>query len=118
MAAGAGFLGVSLREVREAQAATKAWHARHGGDVMSLQDLMTLPEDVPWRARHHACAPKADADAYEIDTDRLSCWRDLIWWTAHLMGKRWLELTDWDELLRETAEGDGSRIIAEAQAAA
>lgn len=115
---GTGFLAVSLREIREYQAAEEAWQARHQGEAHSLQDLMTLPDEVPWRARHHACAPKADSDAYEISTDRLVSWRDLTWWTAHLMAKSWLEVTDWDELLRETADGEGTRIVAQRQDAA
>jgi hypothetical protein len=105
VAPGSGFLGVSLREVTRAERAEQAYYQAHPrAEAVSLSVLADeFPDDVPWRSRHYVCAPAADADAYEIAADQLRTWADLARWTAHLLGKNWLGVTDWDDMLREAA---------------
>jgi hypothetical protein len=56
-------------------------------------------------------------DGYQIGTEQIATMAALFWWSAHLMSKRWLPMTDWDELMREAADGTGARIISLASAA-
>lgn len=118
VATGTGFLGVSLGEVRQYQAAVREWRKRNPGDCHDIHDLMAMPEEIVWRSRHYACAPGADDDAYEIAAERIQTWQRLTWWSAHLMGKNWIYATDWDELLEEVASGTSTRIMAAAASAA
>jgi hypothetical protein len=111
VAPGSGFLGVSLSEVTRAERAEAAFNAKHPESATLQEVVAELPDEVPWRSRHYACAPKADADAYQIDVDRLRTWADLAHWTAHLLAKTWLTATDWDDILREAAGEIPSRRI-------
>lgn len=64
---------------------------------------------VVWRALHAGCDAYANL-GYQIDINRLRTWPQLVDWTAHLMQKNWLRATDWHELLRQTAAGEGTRL--------
>ena len=58
---------------------------------------------VCWQVHHRRCDPDPYDGGYWIDVENITSWAGLAHWTAHLMAKRWLEATDWDELLREAA---------------
>ena len=107
---GDGFLGVRDADIGRYQSDEAAWREMHPGSLHSGADLMDLPVEVTWLAYHSGCDPKPDEPGYQIDTDQITTWPQLTSWTAHLMGKTWLSCTDWDELLRETADGTGQRI--------
>ena len=107
---GAGFLGVRHADIVRYQSDEVAWREMYPGSLHSGADLMDMPVEVTWQAYHFGCDPKPDEDGYQIDTDQIATWRQLTSWTAHLMGKTWLSCTDWDDLLRETADGTGQRI--------
>lgn len=69
-----------------------------------------LPE-IHWRTSHYAHFPEASADSYEISSERIATWKQMAWWTAHLMAKNWFTDSDWDDLLRELGgEGTPTRI--------
>ena len=79
------------------------------------------PDEIRWRACHYNCSPKVRGrrDNYEIGSERIATWRQLAWWTAHLMEKEWFSRSDWDELLRElTGDVEPHRIYVEAREAA
>ena len=79
----------------------------------------TGPGEVLWETLHHSCDPDPGNDCYAINAERIATSPALAWWTAHLMGKTWLALTDWDEVLREAAgEGGSPRIAARMENAA
>jgi hypothetical protein len=61
--------------------------------------------EIHWRTSHYAHFTGGVRDTYEIGAERISTWRQLIWWTAHLMEKSWFPLSDWDDLLRELTDG-------------
>jgi len=75
--------------------------------------------EIHWRTSHYAHFAEGERDTYEISSERISSWRQLAWWTAHLMEKNWLSLSDWDDLLRElSGEGSPKRIRVAAKEAA
>ena len=100
-----GFVGVRHGAIARAQAEKR----NHG----------TEPEEVLWETLHNSCDPDPSDDCYQINAERIATYPALAWWTAHLMGKSWLALTDWDEVLREVAgEGGSPRIAARMEGAA
>lgn len=86
-----GFLGVRHRLISDGMALAVRGHAG---------------PDISWEALHDSCNPDPGDDCYQIDAITANSHAALARWSAHLMSKRWLELTDWDEVLRE-AIGEG-----------
>jgi hypothetical protein len=114
-----GYLCVRFAEIHDYRHALDAWHEAHPGDGHYIEELLTMPDEIEWRAWHYDCDPHSDEDAYQIDAENLSTWRGFLWWSAHLSSKNWVPDTDWDEVLREaTGEIPSARIrIIEAAAA-
>jgi hypothetical protein len=54
---------------------------------------------ITWHTTHNDCAPATPSWAYAIPVERINTWPAFIHWTAHLMGKGWVEVTDWDMLI-------------------
>ena len=50
-----------------------------------------------------------DNISYWFDAYRCSTAFDLLGWTAHLLGKKWLEDTDWDEFIYRVLRANGWR---------
>lgn len=67
--------------------------------VVTLGDLLTIPDEVPWWALHDACGPDADDLRYWLAIERIRTPLALIKWTAHLYGKRWFDDTTWMDIL-------------------
>jgi hypothetical protein len=84
---------------------------RHG-DITSAE----TPGSVRWEVWHFACDPQPE-DGYQIGTEQIATREALDYWSRHLSRKAWLPLTDWDQLMAETADGTGTRIITPARAA-
>jgi len=61
-----------------------------------------------WQVHHRRCSSRLDRgrSVYWIDVEEVISWAGLVYRTALLMAKPWLEGTDWDELLCE-ASGTG-----------
>lgn len=84
-----------------------------------FREMRQSSDEIHWHTSHYAHFPTNTGDTYEITAARISTWKQLAWWTAHLMEKNWFPLSDWDDLLRE-ASGDvpSRRIRVEAKEAA
>lgn len=101
-----GWLSVDIAYRNEVE---DAWHefeerereSKSAG--MDLGALLSLPEDAPWLAYHRRCDPNPEAASYWIAIERLRTHAQLLEFTAHLMGKRWLRYTNWDHLIRRMA---------------
>lgn len=97
-----GSIYVRLREITDARQARREWGEAHpDGTAADIAEIIALPDDVHWRTAHDHCRSDHDEGCYEIDAPQISRWPHVARWTAHLMAKNWLSLTDWDELLRE-----------------
>jgi hypothetical protein len=110
-----GRLWVDNTAVAAYRRARREWTAAHevepgGGVSYTFGEAFDLPDRVTWQAHHIDCDPDPDANAYVIESNRISTWADLAHWTAHLMKKSWFSATDWGRLLEGVAEGSGSRL--------
>jgi hypothetical protein len=103
---GAGCLWVGFTEISDARGARTRWDEDRAASFVTLEEMTAvLAATVTWKIHHDGCTAGPD-DGYWIDVEQITTWAQLAWWTAHLMAKNWLELTDWDQLLREVA-GEG-----------
>lgn len=112
-----GCLWVDLDAAMANARAVQAWRDHHPGAV-TVEELLELPPAVTWQVHHDACDPDPEALAYRIDISQIDTSGALLNWTAHLMSKRWLKDTDWDDLIRDAAAGTGRRLRMLAERAA
>jgi hypothetical protein len=115
IADGDGSLWVDMADVDRTATNTQAWEMLEteqeaGALSFSVGSLMSYPDPARWQVHHDACYSSPRARSYGVEVHRCRSWADLVWWTAHLMGKTWLQDTDWENLLQETAEATGTRI--------
>ena len=113
VAAGVPFaLWVDNDEIARCEQKTAAWEAEHPAtENMTADNLRTRPGPARWRVTHTACDPGSRGDAYAIELDRISTFRDLAGWTIHLLGERWFRYTDWDELAEDALGAGGGRLV-------
>lgn len=102
---GAGSLTLSRSSLGRVEAAWAESKLEIGG-LVSLGELLSLPDPAPWLAFHSRCDPDPHCDdcAYHIEIARLRTHQQILWWTAHLMGKTWIERTNWRDLLERLGE--------------
>lgn len=67
-------------------------------------ESITVDGGIPWNTTHDACAPHKPAWAYAIPVERINTWPAFLHWTAQLMSKGWLEVTDWDMCILRSVE--------------
>ncbi|SDS42294.1 hypothetical protein [Actinoplanes derwentensis] len=107
-----GYLWVDNDEIARCEQKTAAWEAEHPAtENMTGDNLRTRPGPARWRVTHTACDPGSRGDAYAIELDRISTFRDLAGWTIHLQGKKWFRYTDWDELAEDALGAGGGRLV-------
>ncbi|MEV1048742.1 hypothetical protein [Streptomyces sp. NPDC049916] len=99
-----GYLWVDTARVADVGQAQRAWEAEYRDGLMDMLDFLKYPEKVRWQAHHLACDPASEDSHYRLEARRLRTRADLLGWTAHLMGKNWLDCTDWSELLQESRQ--------------
>lgn len=110
---GPGHLWIDHEVVSKVERLVREWRARRSPDgVMTMDELMSMPDVAPWRIHHAACDPEPEANSYVIELHRLQNGRQLLAWTAHLIGKQWVRSTDWLQLIEGAAEGTGRRLRA------
>lgn len=85
------------REKRKRKAGRK-------GDTVRFSEIKVVTQ-VKWHITHDECIsdPTHAAD-YWISLDRIDTAPRMLHWTAHLMRKTWITLTDWDSLMFKFAE--------------
>lgn len=106
---GDGALYVRHVDIVRARSDRAEWEKTRGDGPIDIVSLLTLGAPAPWLIHHDACAP-ADANGYDISVEQVRTWRALLRWTAHLMGKTWLPVTNWATVIGDAAEGRSSRI--------
>lgn len=65
--------------------------------------LAANTEDVPWHTTHSTCQD-IPTWAYAIAVERIRGWPAYLHWCAHLMGKTWIDGTDWQEFVLRSLE--------------
>lgn len=76
---------------------------QHTGPFLNWDAFWARPQPAHWQVVCADCDPDKDGGGYWIHLQRAATWRELVMWTSHLMGKAWLDQTDWDDLLERTA---------------
>lgn len=97
-----GYLSLDMSAVATVEEARHNWKTDHP-DGASLDDLMRYPEAAPWAALHKHCDPDPEGPSYWYDIERCRTHQQLLARTAHLMGKRWLNATNWDQIITQKA---------------
>lgn len=102
-----GYLWVKYHDIGRATAAVSAWESAQmsiGADgfpePVDVGQAADVPDPARWYVHHRACDPEADVACYWVEVERLDTWSRVVGWTVHLMGKSWLDVTDWRDLLR------------------
>jgi hypothetical protein len=110
VADGAGYLTMHYGELHERDRAVKAWEERIASKypgprrAYPMSELVDYPERVRWHVLHSACDPRPDSgDDYWIGIERIRSASDVIRWSSHLLEKRWIQETSWNDLLRDVA---------------
>jgi hypothetical protein len=75
-----------------------------GGLVMyRLSELNGMPEPARWRKLHQRCDPDPESTDYWIGIERIRTRPEVLRWTAHLLGKNWIQSTTWRDILHRAA---------------
>lgn len=106
----AGCILVRYEDLSEWHHQDDEWKAEHPGPTYTAAEIYTRPDPAPWRIQHDACADDG-VQGYEINVDEVRTWQALLCWTAKLMDRTWLPLTDWHLFVGQAASGHGERII-------
>ena len=100
-----GYVCVSYDAIHEHERQVEEWEHSDGvqdigwGKVITGDALFDYPKAAPWRIYHADCDPQPGSNDYSIGVKSCSTYADLLARTAHLLGKSWLESTDWDDFL-------------------
>ena len=86
-------------------AAEQAIAERDG--LWSPADLMAV-EFPEWEVLHYDCEPDPERELYVIPLSDLRHLGSLLRWTAHLMDKPWVSVTNWSSILHNIVSGDGT----------
>jgi hypothetical protein len=104
-----GYICVLYAAIREREEAAAEWKRKHPDSWSELSlppdlnNLAEYPEPAHWTVWHRECDPSTGdlTESYWFDLDRIRTWPAALEWTLHLMGKRWIEETDWPDFLRD-----------------
>ena len=100
IADGEGGLEVQYGDLHRSAKDGADWEAGHKGGY-TLDELLAAPAAVQWQIAHWSCSNLEDT--YSIAVNRLRTHAALLAWTAHLMEKPWIGLTDWSEVIAAVA---------------
>ena len=97
-----GSMTVLFAELHQFEKRYREWERKHpldasGARCLSTVDLVTQPAQVEWRWGHTRCLPEG---GYQIVYGRFDTITQALAWTLHLMGKGWLEHTNWEAAVR------------------
>lgn len=103
IADGEGHVWVDTDAADQAARAARQLDARgDAGELLSGTDLFA-DTDAPWHTTHTTCLQPL-AWAYTIEVERIRTWPAYLHWTAHLMGKGWIDGTNWQDLVLRSLE--------------
>jgi hypothetical protein len=86
------------RTARHQNGQTAGWEDSDGTEAIAVDGGIT------WNTTHTACAPSKPAWAYAIPVERINAWPSFLHWTAQLMNKGWLHVTNWDLFILQSVE--------------
>lgn len=75
-----------------------------GSEPVRIRDALHFVTGMAcWQPAHDSCRKLFLELHYDIPVERLRTPRDVLAWTAHLIGKNWLSVTDWRDWLYRVA---------------
>lgn len=79
-----------------------------GVSIEDGQGYLTIPRDAldgaaDWRVLHSGCDLE-EPGMYVIEVERIRGLGQALEWTSHLMGKTWVQRSNWDDLMRIISE--------------
>lgn len=96
---GDGYITVSYPDIFRYQRDVDAWKAAHPQKLIRLSEYDTYPEPAKWHVLHRDCDGDIDRYDYWWAIERFRTHQDVIARTAHISTKKWLQHTDWREIL-------------------
>lgn len=106
---GTGYLHISYAEINRREKEYADWNQKQRSNVLAdshvrvitAAELMTAPALAQWQISHTDCDPAPESNDWHVPITYALTYRELIDLTAHLMGKTWINSTNWPELLRQ-----------------
>ena len=99
---GTGWITIERSEAWQHARDVKAWRdSLEDPRFITGTKLDALPDKPRWNITHSTCDEVEDVTGYTIDIDRIRTERDLLSWSAHLLGKTWIQHTDWHRVIRK-----------------
>ena len=104
----AGGIAVSYTDIFGHQKAMAEFRDTHSvvgpdgeryGTVISGADFADIPAAAHWYTAHWACIPEVQ-NPYDIGAEDIRTYPALLDWIAHLLGKNWIQDTDFGQWLR------------------
>ena len=102
-ASGNASMWVSYAQINEYRDWDREFHEAHP-DGASIGDILAGPAPAAWRITHNGCDGE-DSGAYWLPVPQ--SFRGLLEWIAHLLGKSWIDCTDFGSFVRECSEKSG-----------
>jgi len=102
----AGALSVCATQVKRREEEVRQWEKANEHEVegvtVTYGSLGTYPYRVPWVWAHRDCkdGEKGCDCGYWFSGDRFDTTAKALGWTLHLMEKRWLASTEWEDAVR------------------
>lgn len=90
------------RELRQRKRAEMAAKGAPGWMPIgySGSELVNGPPPARWVTHHRVCDPNPDSNDYWFDVARADTAAKLLDWSAHLLGKNWIQDTNWSDFIR------------------
>lgn len=109
VANGTGHMEVRYADISAYKKARAAWHDANPGRMIHGGALLDFPDRARWHVWHKKCDPDPEEEfpVYWFDIERIRTHAQVLKWTAHLMGKRWFEDTNWDQVIWTALRGFG-----------
>jgi hypothetical protein len=96
---GQGWLTISYGDMRKYRRARKRWKEKNPGPFIEGTALMRMPGCARWCAWHKRCDRTMDHSCYTVRIEEVRTERQLLEWTAQLIGKTWFADTDWEQVI-------------------
>lgn len=95
---GCGHVQISWLDLSKHQKEIELWNkSQETKGELSLEEVSEYPNRAPWKAVLTEVEP--DGEFYAIPVEKLRTEKDCIRWTHHLLGKNWIDETDWVNVL-------------------
>lgn len=103
-----GYICVSYVDIDQYEELVSEWEAEHqqpdedGLILIPASAYFDYPSCAQWITTHLECDLNPDSHDYWMTVERLRTYERLIQFTAHIMEKKWIDSTNWSDVLRRT----------------